>query len=350
MKRLLCLSLAISTPAWAFDYEVLYLETVGYQAATVDKGRAGAAVGRVVLLDGEVQTLGTETTNFDRVFINEVLVYQQLSLFPNLNARLTLPAQTVYEKQEGKETPRIVTEGTWLEAQPRLEAIYTTASNLDVIMGIEGTYISGFNRDSETPNFTAKDEYGSVFFNYPHLAVVKHQAAYDAGFAFVKSGEKTRKLNKTNSLDATRIETDDVVFHPTAVSLFYRGRTGFGSLFGEFTAVEASGGGNKTDTGASVKEDYFRVHFGSSINLSGRGLRLEPMLIYKSLSYADNRNVTLDTIPALGLHMNLVVDQGLPCYLGLIGVRGKDAQSLTEFNAKYKLLGYGFAAGVNWAF
>lgn len=349
MKRL-ALLVFLSTPAFAFEYEVLQPETVAHEAGTVDKGFAGGASGRVVLLDGEVQVLGTETTQYDRVFINQLRAYQQFPLASNLNFRLTFQSETLYQKQESKEVPRVITEASWVEMQPRLELIYSTQNALDIVIGVEDYYISTISRKSEVANFTAKDSYQSVNFQYPHLAIVKRNGNYDAGFAFVKSAEKTRRLNKTNSLDSTSIEVDDVVFMPTSVSLFYRGRAGFGSYYGEFAAVEASGGGNKTPAGATVEEDYFRVHLGGAFNLIGPSLRLEPTLIYKSLSYADNRNVTLDTIPGFGLHLNLVVDQGLPAYIGLIGVRGKDGQSLTEFNAKYKLYGYGAAAGVNWKF
>lgn len=349
MKRL-GLLLVLSSPAAAFEYEVLQLETVAHEAGTVGKGWAGGVSGRVVLLDGEVQVLGTETTQYDRVFINQVRAYQQMPLASNLNFRLALAAESLYQKQEGKEVPRIITEAQWGELKPRAEFIYSAQNGLDVVVGVESYYISSISRESKASNFTAKDSYESVTVTYPHVAVVKRNSNYDAGFAFVKSSEKTRHLSKTNSLDSTNIEVDDMVFVPTSVSLFYRGRASFGSYHGEFTAVEASGGGNKTSTGSTVKEDYFRVHFGGSFNLGGSALRFEPTLVYKSLSYADNRNVTLDTIPAFGLHLNLVVDQGIPAYIGIIGVRGKDGQSLTEFNAKYKLLGYGAAAGVNWQF
>jgi hypothetical protein len=61
--------------------------------------------------------------------------------------------------------------------------------------------------------------------------------------------------------------------------------------------------------------------------------------------------VTLPTIPSFGLHLDLNFDNsGLPLFAGLIVVSGVDGQSLTEFNAKYKLLGYGGTFGLNWGF
>jgi hypothetical protein len=58
----------------------------------------------------------------------------------------------------------------------------------------------------------------------------------------------------------------------------------------------------------------------------------------------------MDTIPMLGLQLKLTANIGVPVFAGIIGVRGADGQSIPEFNAQYRLFGYGGIAGIQTNF
>jgi hypothetical protein len=346
-----CLTLLASEVAVAFPYDILQTDTFARESATLKRTNQGQIKTRIVVLDGEIQTVGTESTTYSRALINEVRVMQQLMLTNNLTLRGSVPFYFMYEKEEGKDEPRIVSDATWVEAQPRLDLVYATANSLDIALGADSFYIRNYDYKSEAVSFTSKDAYHSAFYARPHLSITKHGSSFDAGFAYQAGVEKNRSMTKSNSIDNTSLQLNDVLFEPTTVSIFMRRDAWGSSIYGEFSAVEASGGGNKTIGGATSQEDYFKVQISAAIPLASKSLVFEPTLIYKSLSYADNRNVTLPTIPAFALHLDLNFDNaGLPLFAGVIVLKGTDGQSLTEFNAKYKLFGYGGVLGMNWGF
>jgi|GEM_PF-2965125 len=342
--------LFIAGPAQAFTYEVLFEDTIGRDAIMFGKQPGFVGTVKTILLDGKVKTSGTDTTRYDRIFMNYAKVMQQIAIGPNAALRGSLPILINYQKQEGDQIPREVSESTWLETKPKIEFIYATQNALDIVLGVNAYSIQSREVEKESAFFTAKDDFEAAVMTYAHLAVVKHSGNFDGGFYYKSSAEKKRNVTKSTSIDASSFTVEDRVYDPTTVAIFMQSRQSFGQLFGEFAAVEASGGGNRTDRGATVKEDYFRVQMAGFFPLKGKDLQLESTLIYKSLAYADNRNVTMETIPMLGLQMKLHFNIGVPLFAGILGVRGSDGQSIPEFNAEYKLFGIGAVIGIQTNF
>ncbi len=348
---ILWIALSAAEGASAFPYETLQPETLARDAASLKHTNQGQLKYRVFVLDGEITTEGTQSTIDSHLLVNEARFAQQFVLSPNLALRLAAPTYFLYQKDEAKDGPTITSDAKWVEAQPRLDLVYSTQNLLDIALGSDAYYVRNYDYVSKTAEFTAKDSYHSAFYARPHLAIVKHGSNFDAGFTYQLKVEKNRAVTKSESIDNTSFTLNDKLFEPTTVAIFMRRDLAGGSIYGEFAAVEASGGGNKSSTGATSEEDYFRVQLSGAIPLASKSLVFEPALIYKSLSYADNRNVTLSTIPNFGLHLDLNFDNGgLPLFAGIILMRGTDGQSITEFNAKYKLTGYGATVGLNWGF
>ncbi|HYX39906.1 MAG TPA: hypothetical protein VE954_42970 [Oligoflexus sp.] len=344
-RLLFSASLLASGPAQAFTYEVLFEDTIGRDAVVFGRTPGFQALAKIVLLDGQVDTSGTNTITYDRVLINYAKYMQQFAVGGNASVRFSLPALVNYAKQEGEQVPREVTEATWVETKPKFEFVYATQNALDIILGIDGYYVGGHEAKTESAFFNATNKFDSAATSYGHLAVVKHGGNFDGGFYFKSAAEKKRNVTKSTDIDESSFVAEDRIYDPATIAIFMRSNLSFGKVFGEFAAVEASGGGNRTDRGATVKEDYFRVQVAGFFPLAGN-LGLESSLIYKSLSYADNRNITMDTIPMLGLQIKLNVNMGIPVFAGIIGVSGSDGQSIPEFNAKYKLFGFGGIAGI----
>ncbi|MES2746651.1 MAG: hypothetical protein V4655_14555 [Bdellovibrionota bacterium] len=347
----LALTLFHSSVGVAFPYEVLQTDTLAREAGTLKRSNQGQFKFRTVLLTGEIKTEGTEATTDSDVLVNQTRAMQQFVIGGNFFLRLSADNYFRYEKDESQGEPRVVGKATIVETQPRLDMIYTTANNLDIVFGGDAFYTRNHEYKLDASSFTSKDSFHSAFYSRPHVAVVKHGSDFDAGFSYQLGVEKKRSLTKSNSIDNSVLELKDTLFEPATVSIFMRKDIFGSSLYGEFAAVEASGGGNKTARGATAQEDYFRVQIAGAIPLGSQSMVLEPSLIYKSLSYADNRNVSLPTIPGFALHTDLNFDKsGIPVFIGLILVKGTDGQSLREFNAKYKLIGYGGNVGINWGF
>lgn len=341
------LGILASSSAQAFTYEVLFDETLSRDAATLGRSTYFASSFKSVLLDGKVENTGTDAVTYDRLLINSLRVLQQFSMTPNLGMRLLLPVTGTFEKQESRDEPKNISEATWGEAKPRVEIIYATQNALDFVLGLNFHFINAYTQKTDTPNFTASDHYAPLSMNYFHLALVKHAPTFDGGFSYQGKAERGRKLTKSTSLGEDPLELEDRVYTPTTIAIFANVKQSFGNLYGEFAAIEASGGGNRTEDNVGVREDYFRIQFTGLFPLGGKDLQLESSLLYKSLSYASNTNVTLDTIPMLGLHLKLHFQLGLPMFAGLIGVRGSDGQSLQEFNANYRIVGIGAVAGLS---
>jgi hypothetical protein len=347
-RLLFCAGLLASGSAQGFTYEVLFEDTISRDAVIFGRTPGFQVVAKSVLLDGSVKTSGTDTRTFDRVLVNYAKYMQQFAIGSNASLRLTLPALINYRKEEGEQVPNIIRESTWLEAKPKFEFVYATQNSLDLVLGVDAYHVSAFEAKSESANFTATDKFEAASTTYGHLAVVKHGGNFDGGFSFKTAAEKKRNVTKSTNIDDSSVVVEDRIYDPTTIAIFMRTRLGLGLIYGEFAAIEASGGGNRTDRGATVKEDYFRVQLAGFFPLGPFGF--ESTLIYKSLSYADNRNVTMDTIPMLGLQLKLSANFGVPVFAGIIGVRGTDGQSIPEFNAQYRLFGYGGIAGIQTNF
>ncbi|MCX6128446.1 MAG: hypothetical protein NTX25_05195 [Proteobacteria bacterium] len=314
-----------TNPLAAFTYEVLFENTIGRDAVQIGRLACTRIDTKAILLDGQVETSGTETINYDRSVFSYLQIMQQIALGTSAALRTTLPLLLTYDKQEGGQSPRQISESSWLESKPKIELIYATQNALDLILGLDFYYISAHKYETQATNFTAQ-------------------------VSFKLSGEKSREITKSTSQADSVYVVEDRVYDPTTISIFGQGHLGVSQVYMEFSAIEASGGGNRTDRGATIKEDYFRTQLTGMFPLGGKDLLLESSLIYKSLSYADSRNVSFDTIPMVGFHLKLHLNPGVPLYAGIVGLRGSDRQSIPEFNANYKLFGIGAVAGTQFSF
>lgn len=336
--------------AYAFEYEVLFEDSIGRDAVKLGRAALFTSQAKFVLLDAKTSSSGTGTTSYDRTLLSSLRGVYQRPLVANTSVRAALPLVIQYRKETGEGASSLTTESDWLEAKPKIELVYGTQNALDIVLGYSFYYTGAFTRETEGPTFNAKDSFKSALLSYPQIALVKRAGNFDGGFSFKFSGEKGRKVTKENDLEAAKSEVEDRVFDPTTVSIFVQSRIANAQVFGEFSAVEASGGGNRTDTGATTLEDYFRVQIAGLMPLQGKALQLESILMYKNLSYADSKNIAIQTIPMGSLQLRLLMDSGLPLYAGLIGVSGSDGQSLPELNASYKIFGVGAVLGLQSQF
>jgi transcriptional regulator with XRE-family HTH domain len=329
-------------PLQAHTFDVLDFRSPGRDAIEFSKSAKVRAEAYGILMDGAVTSLGTEATTYDRTLVSHLQVWGGWGAGSRFYVRPNISVNGNWRKIEGAEAPRTITESQWLEGQARLEGTFITQNSLEVFLGVSINWYSAYEQKTQSVETTTYDRFSAAKLNYPHLGVVKRSGGFEGGFYFISGNEKVREVTKSSEGDDSIFRYDDRVFQPTTIGIFSRFRPRWGSAYGEFAAVQASEGGNRTDDGGTVEEDYIRFTLGGEYELPGGVGTLLGTLIYKSLSYADNRNVSLPTIPMWGSHLGLRTEQlGFPVTAGLIAASGRDGQSIDEFNAEYRMQGLG---------
>lgn len=345
----LILTLNKASLSWAHDYEVLFPYSLGRDALEFSAGFDTKLDSRVFLVDGNVESLGTHAVTFDRTLIAHIRSITNVQVADRLFARLGMSAVANRRKVEGQELPRTVKDESFYDFKPRVELTFYTQTNLEVFTGINYRVTSGFRSVTKSIDLETTEVYGSASMDYPHFGFVKRAAAFQGGFLFQQGAEKARSVKKSNNIDQTTLTLEDHIHDPTTISIFAKFKRGTLDLYGEFSAIHAGDGGNKSEDGTTVEEDYIKLSFGLDIPLGF--IDLDNRLIYKTLSYADNRNVSFKTMPQFGYHVNGSFKLGsLEISGGLVLGYGKDSQSISEFNANYQLIAFGGSASILMSF
>ena len=251
--------LLLSHSAEAHDYEVLFPYSLGYDALEAANKLDVKVDVRGMLADGKVESLGTEATTFDRTLITHLRVLSNIPLTPRLFLRTAVSAVTSYRKLEGKEEPRTIREDLWADYRPRAEITFFTNNNLEVFLGLNFRVIPGYEAEITTVDSENKETFGGASMKYPHLGFVKRAGAFKGGFFFQQGTEKARTVEKYNGRDGTTLLQEDRIQDPTTLAIFAKLQVAKMDLYAEFAAVQAGEGGNRTDVGATVDEDYIRL-------------------------------------------------------------------------------------------
>ena len=334
----------ISFHASAANYDALYDYSFGTDALIYDHSNTLSLQLDTVLIDGEVKTQPVNSTNRDRTATTFMRVMGTTPLSPRFGSRYSLFLKGDYRKQEGEQEPRkIVTENT-SEGYGRLEMVFFTQSRLEVFFGVTYEGRSGFTRKTESPSVETTWKFSPASMPIPHIGIVKRTGFLSGGFFYKQGAEASRDVEKTTSQDDSKLTFRDTIHNPTATGIFVRLSLGPGVVTGEFSAIQGSEGGNKTDEGATLTEDYTKARLIYLQHL--QNIALKASLIHRTLSYSENLTVSLDTIPMTALHLKARVGGDRNHFFaGIIYAYGKDGQSITEFNADYKVQAYGANLG-----
>ena len=113
----------------------------------------------------------------------------------------------------------------------------------------------------------------------------------------------------------------------------------------ELAAVQAGEGGERSEQGNAVREDYLMARLGSVYPIKG-AFSMKLGLTHQTLSYSSNAFMNVDTVPFSSA--KLLAYYGNPksnLYAGFVYGFGSDGQSIPEFNAKYDVKAYGVTMG-----
>lgn len=346
------LTLLLSAPnLYAHTWDILLHKSLGKDAVDFNRNGQFTTFTNTVLVDGAITSLPTEAVTYDRTLLNFADIAGVIPISDKISLRLDLMSQFAMRVEEGAEEPRKISRETWVEVYPRMGFTFLTQSNLEVFLGLTYAHIGAFERRIESEAIETVWSYEDVLMAIPHVGITKRTGSFEGGFYYKLKAEKSRSITKYTSQDESNLEFEDRAFDPTIVALFFQGKFGEYKLFTEFAAVQASDGGDTTDTGEKVMEDYTLARLMGYFPINPAVFNLRLFAMHKTLSYADNRNVTLSTIPMTSVHLQFLRGpENSNTYIGLIYATGKDGQSLPEFNAKYDVKGYGVTAGLHLAF
>lgn len=340
---LIIIVLGGSHVAYGHEFEVLKRNTIGTDAIAREQNNqiGGNILLRSILVDGNIKSKGTGATTYDRTLVNELRLWGGVPVAPQVQIQPLIYINGNLQKIEGKEEPRTISERSWGDYTLGLAAYYRTASGLDLVAGIRARYVSAQVLETRTTDIDSKESYESASYTYPYVAIVKRSGAFNGGFYVRQGAEVARKVTKTNNAEESVLIFDDKIFTAPAIGIFANWRQGWGSLYGEFASIQGSEVGNKTDDGASVDEDYIKFQLNGIYEAFG-AVSLTGGMTHKTLSYADNRNVYVTTMPMTLVSIGLRLDSiAVPVALELLHVFGKDGQSIQEFNADLKVTGVG---------
>ena len=332
------------------EFETLIEGSIGTDAISYQHSPYLGFQFDVALVDGSVTTQPGDSTVYDRTALNYTKAALAFPLNPKWGTRLSLWGKKAYRKEEGATEPRKITSEEWLEGRFTAEMVFFTQNNLELFLGVSVHVIPEYSRMTETTSVSTETDYSGVSIPIPHIGVVKRSGFVEGGFYYKQGAEKGRKVTK-RTVQETQTEEEDLVFdevvhEATEVAMFFKLDLGQSYFFGEFASVQGSEGGNKTDGGDTVTEDYFRMR--STLFVPVGFVGIKATLIYKPLSYASNSTVTMETIPMTAMHLKLVIEQGtFAAFGGVIYGYGSDGQSLTEFNADYEVQAFGGSVGFN---
>lgn len=342
--------LSLGQKAHAFN--VIDFESLSKRAVEFQKKRYSEIRAYSILMDGEIHSRSTNSVSYDRSLVTVVDSSLSWPVSSKMFLRPHIAMNSNIQKVEGKQAPRTIMERRWSQFDAAMDLIFLADNSLDVFLGMTRRWIPAHRSKTQSVGINTQDEFQEATINFPHLGVVKRFGNFDGGFFFISGQEKSRIVSRTSDEHEFEFLFDEHLYQPTELSVFSRSRFFGVTGFFEFTAVQAGEGGNRTDDGNTVEEDHFRfLAIGRYPMPWGKGVEMLGSYQYKSLSYADNRNVTIATMPMMGFQLGLAVSEGpLPFEASLIFASGEDGQSLEEFNARYRLKGVGGLIKVSLGF
>ena len=342
------LLLLVSEVSFGRHLSIMQKSSFGQEAIEFHAQSGFSGHGRILALDGKESFPDTQSITYDRL----VVTFWQAALAhhfsPKLGLRLDLNIASGKRKKYSKSFPRKIITDDWFVMEPKFQMVYMTNKKLEVLSGLILNYYSSMDRSSQTSSFNTQWRFDSVLLQQPFIGLVKRSSQFGGGFYYKFGTEKTRNVKKISDFTKEPYEfiVSDVIHLATSVGLFIEYKSQSLKMYGEFTTIEAGEGGQKDENGQAVFEEHshVRVYVGVPIFLGNVKFGLN----HKTISYADNLNVSLGTIPLTVGSISWAQDKNESLYFGCVYGIGNDGQSLPEFNARFTQKIYGIEGGVRY--
>jgi hypothetical protein len=229
-----------------------------------------------------------------------------------------------------------------VRARPTVDVTYITPAGLEIFGGASWTISPKYTQKVDSAMDSTSIRYGTMSILAPHLGVTR-RGGFGAGGLYYQFGKQdSRSVTKTTS-DGSELNLSQNVQEPSILGVFamFNGLGGVWSA--DLAAVSEGEGGERTENGNTVRDDYLRLSLASTWNNN-----LKVGLNYRSASYAKSAYMDLDSIPLTAVKVNWVWGAGV--YSGVMAAYGRDKQSIPEVNANYQVNALSLVSGVASAF
>lgn len=295
------------------------------------------------VLDGKITTTPPNSTTVDRRVEALAMVGGDGMIGSRFAGRLNVKAETTKRRVSAQEDNAPVMDETSAVYTPSFDLTFITDKGLELFGGVEGKIFGTTERTEKSANGTTKSKFDPQTVVARRFGVTRRAGKWSGGFYYVAGAEKSRDV-MIEAFDGSVNDTKEMVFIPSRIGVF--GEIDAGALWDfELTFVQARGLGPRDENGVTAYTDYFEARFGN-VYMLGSSIGLKTSLAHKTISYASNAFVTLETMPMTSLKVLVLFGTAEShLYVGVVGGQGRDGQSLPEFNAKYEALGYAATLG-----
>lgn len=295
-------------------------------------------------VDAQVKSSPPDAVKFDRRLESLAIIGGEAGIAKRWGLRVNVKAEYSRRKEAEQDAPRAVVESTRKTYTPSVDATFVTDKGLELFAGVAAQQTQPYTETVTSSAASSQTAFDRSLLLARRFGVVRRSAAWTGGFYYVLGVEKDRGFRQSAS-DGSELRGQETVFIPSRMGVF--GQFGvMGSTCDlELNFVQARGMGPSDSRGVTVYTDYFEARASSYVEFgSGIGLKLGGA--YKTLSYASNAFVSLDTMPVESVRLLMIFGKlEAHAFAGVIGSYGKDGQSLPELNAQYKLTAFAATSG-----
>lgn len=300
------------------------------------------------VLDGKVTTSPPDTTKYDRRAESLGILGAETLVGQRFGVRFNVKGEISKRRQQEASGPTATVDSTVKTFKPSVDLTFITDKGLELFGGVESQIVPGYTESVNSTSGESTTKFASSTVASKRFGVVRRTSAWAGGFYYQMGAEETRTVTQT-AFDGSGAEVDDVVFIPSKIGVMGNFQALSALWDFEFDFIQARGKGPKDDQGNTTYTDYFEAHFGS-LFFFGSGIGMNTSVFHKTLSYANNAFVTIETIPVTSVKLlGVLGDAQNNAFLGIIGAYGKDGQSLPEFNATYQVQAYALTFGSSFS-
>ncbi len=301
------------------------------------------------VVDGKVTTSPPDSVKYDRRVEALGIVGAEACFSKRFGARFNAKAEYSLQRQQEKEVPRATVDTTVKTYRPAVDLTFITDKGLEIFAGEEIQLIPTYKENVTSANGESSTTFKKSSLPAKRLGVVRRAGSWSGGFYYVMGAQKDRTVEQ-KAFDGSGSSTNDVVFVPSRLGVMgdFKAASAFWDF--ELDFIQARGKGPKDENDNTTYTDFFEAKLGSTY-FFGPSLGMGSSVFHKTLSYASNAFVTIETIPVTSVKLvGLLGNDENHAFLGVIGAYGKDGQSLPEFNASYEMNAFAVTFGSLFSF
>lgn len=324
-------------------------QTAGTMAINFNKQNNAWSRLDLGVVDGKVTTSPPDAVKYDRRAETLGVLGAEGIFAKRFGARLNLKGEISKRRQQEAEGPKATVDSVVKTYRPSLDLTFITDKGLEIFGGQEMQIIPAYKETVASSNGESTTAFGDSSVASRRFGVVRRAGAWSGGFYYQMGAESERTVEQT-AFDGSGAEAEDVVFIPSRIGVMGAFKA-ISTLWDfELDFVQARGKGPKDDQGNTTYTDYFETHLGG-LYFFGGSLGMKGSIFHKTLSYANNAFVTMETIPATSIKLlGVIGNDESNAFLGVIYAFGKDGQSLPEFNAEYEFDAFAVTFGSIFSF